>query len=94
MELWQVYAYMKGYKRRQLNVSSQSVYTGFWAAYYVGAKRPKSPKRILERMQHQVDTLCGDAQPMQAPDVETYMRRENHRIQQLRVQQQERQPKE
>lgn len=85
-----MYSYMKGYKRRQLNVSGQSVYTGFWAAYYVGAKRPKPPKKILERMQQQLEKACGNAQPLQAPDVETYMRRENKRIQQMR----NKQPKE
>lgn len=84
MELWQVYSYMKGYKRRMLQVSSHALYSGYWAAYYSSSKRPRSPKLMLEKMQQQMERDEAGTN-LEAPDVETFMRRENARIQKLKV---------
>ena len=84
MELWQVYSYMKGYKRRMLQVSSHALYSGYWAAYYSSSKRPRSPKLMLEKMQQQMERDEAVTN-LEAPDVETFMRRENARIQKLKV---------
>lgn len=84
MELWQVYAYMKGYKRRMLARASQALYTGFWSGYYHNAKRPKSPKHFYATMEQQMSQADAGTQ-FEAPDVETFMRRENARIQKLKA---------
>lgn len=84
MELWQVYSYMKGYKRRMLQLSSHALYSGYWSAYYSSSKRSRSPKFMLEKMQQQLER-DEKGTDLQGPDVETFMRRENARIQRMKA---------
>ena len=40
----------KGYSDRLLDQQILAMQTGYWAAYFVGSKHPKSPKELSERM--------------------------------------------
>jgi hypothetical protein len=46
-------AVIKGYEDRLFDQQLLEVHGGFWTGYYIGAKRPKPLKTIIEKMLNQ-----------------------------------------
>lgn len=70
-------AYVDGYADRLFDQQILTMQTGYWAAYFVGSKHPKSMKELAEKMYSnkgakRVET--GVAKP--EVDVESFLERE------------------
>ena len=73
-------AYTKGYADRLLDQQILAMQTGYWAAYYVGSKHPKSPKELAKTL-HQSHLKQGakkksPSAPRPDVDVEGFLERE------------------
>lgn len=82
MSLDMFQAVVSGYSDRLLDMQILSVQTGYWAAYYVGSKRPKLPRDVAASMlrahkksKSQQKTVAVST-PASAADVDTFLARE------------------
>lgn len=75
-------AVVSGYSDRLLDMQILSVQTGYWAAYYVGSKRPKLPKDVAASMlrahkkSERQKKAVAVSTPAPAADVDTFLARE------------------
>lgn len=78
MSLDVVQAYIKGYGDRMLDQQIIAVQSGYWSAYYSGAKHPKPVNRIAEDMMKR--HKAQDAKKLSAPkpdvDVDAFLEME------------------
>lgn len=52
LSLEQVKAVVAGYQDRELDLECHCVLTGYYAGYYLGAKRAKKPGEIIKKLLH------------------------------------------
>lgn len=76
LDLWQVYAYLDGYKVHMRDISALPVATGYWAAYYVGTKHPKKPDEILNASKK----TPQERQAITQEDIRIFEEREKRRL--------------
>ena len=73
-------AYTKGYADRLLDQQILAMQTGYWAAYFVGNKHPKSPKELAKIMQmaqaKQDAKISNPSAPRPDVDVEAFLEME------------------
>lgn len=63
-------ACVAGYTDRLFDQQLNGVQAGYWAGYYSRAKKPISPKRIIERMLRKKDTNNARAKKKHADEVD------------------------
>lgn len=70
-----VLAVIKGYEDRLLDQQLLAVQTGYWSAYYSGAKHPKPVDRVAEEMmqKHNRRDAKTTSAPRPAVDVEAFL---------------------
>lgn len=50
LSLEQVNAVVAGYSERELDMECHCILTGYYAGYYMGAKRPKKPSELIKKL--------------------------------------------
>lgn len=68
-------ACVSGYKDRLLDQQILAIQQGYWSAYYMGSKHPKSPDRIAEDMLKE-RVRSATSQSKADIDVEAFLQRE------------------
>lgn len=63
-------ACIAGYTDRIFDQQLNGVQAGYWAGYYSRAKKPRSPKSIIERMLRKKDTNNTRAKKKRADEVD------------------------
>jgi hypothetical protein len=71
-------AYVKGYGDRMLDNQIIALQSGYWSAYYVGAKHPKPVHKITEDLmrRHQAQDAKNLSTPKPDVDVEAFLEME------------------
>lgn len=71
-------AYVKGYSDRLLDQQILALQSGYWSAYYAGAKHPKPVHRISEDMikRHRSQDAVKASKPRPDVDVDAYLEME------------------
>ena len=64
-----------GYSDRLIDLQILSIQTGYWAAYYVGSKHPKSPDKIADSFTKK-RVKAPKVVPVAEVDVDTFLARE------------------
>lgn len=50
MHLWEYNSFAKGFELKQKQKSSECVLTGYYSAYFINSKKPKSPNDIIAEL--------------------------------------------
>ena len=87
MDLMQFQEMVNGYTARLFDQQLLAVDIGFWAGYYVNAKRPKKVKDIMQSM---IDAKYKDKRAGTVPDVDVEAFLEQERLFKKRQQELER----
>ena len=70
-------AYIDGYSDHLLDQQILSMQSGYWAAYFVGSKHPKSMKELAEKMCARKDAKRPEVSVARPEvDVESFLERE------------------
>lgn len=74
LNLEQVNAVVAGYMEREIDAESHCILTGYYAGYYMGAKRPKKPGELIKRLVKSRDKLLGKntSGSKDEPDIEFF----------------------
>ena len=74
LNLEQVKAVVAGYSERELDAECRCILTGYYAGYYMGAKRPKKPADLIRKLVKSHDKLRNSKHVAanEEPDVEFF----------------------
>lgn len=89
LSLEQVNAVVAGYQDRELDLECHCILTGYYAGYYMGAKKPKKPGDLIRKLVRSRDKILGrnHENPATEPDIEFFQAMESkfaqHRLKEM-----------
>ena len=79
LSLEQVNAVVAGYSERELDMECHCILTGYYAGYYMGAKRPKKPGELMKKLVNSRKKATGTKKrkTREDPDIEFFQAMES-----------------